>query len=393
MFITGGLPDKMIPDKMIPFNKPYLTGKELEYIADAVSGGKISGDGKYTKLSQEFFEKKYGFAKTLLTTSCTDALEMAALLCNIQPGDEVIAASYTFVSSVNPFVLRGAVIKFCDSRTDHPGIDESKIEELINERTKAIVITHYAGVAVEMDAVMLLAEKYNLWVIEDAAHSIDSYYKNKPLGSIGHLAAFSFHETKNIIAGEGGMIVINDQSLIERAEIIREKGTDRLKFFRGEVDKYSWVDVGSSFLPSEITAAFLYAQLENLDLIQQKRKNIWETYYNAFMYLQVSEKLKLPAIPSYATNNGHIFYLITKDGYEREHLIEFLKANGILAIFHYVPLHSSSFYSSRYGTQYLPQTELYASRLVRLPLFYTLSNEDQYFIIDKVNEFYDSRVH
>lgn len=372
----------------IPYNKPFISGNELSYIADAVGTGKISGDGKYTALCQQFFEKKYGFRKTLLTTSCTDALEMCALLCNIKQGDEVIAPSYTFVSTVNPFVLRGATIKFCDSRIDHPGIDESKIEEMINERTKAIVVTHYAGVAVEMDVVMLLAGKYNLWVIEDSAHSIDSYYNNKPLGSIGHLAAFSFHETKNIIAGEGGMIVINDPSLIERAEIIREKGTDRAKFFRGEIDKYSWVDVGSSFLPSEITAAFLYAQLENLELIQQKRKDIWTTYYNALKELYYNKKIGLPAIPSYATNNGHIFYLITKDEVERERLIEFLKANGILAIFHYVPLHSSSFHSSRYGMQHLPQTEFYANRLVRLPLFYTLLHAEQHFIIEKVNEFY-----
>lgn len=372
----------------IPYNKPFISGNELRYIADAVKTGKISGDGKYTKLCQGFFEKKYGFEKTLLTTSCTDALEMCALLCDLQQGDEVIAPSYTFVSTVNPFVLRGAVIKFCDSRQDHPGIDERKIESLITDKTKAIVITHYAGVACDMDIIMALGEKYNLSIIEDAAHCIDAYYKDKPLGSIGHMSAFSFHETKNIIAGEGGMIVLNNSHLIERAEIIREKGTDRSKFFRGEVDKYGWVDVGSSFLPSDITAAFLYAQVENIKSIQAKRKQIWQRYYDVFSDLKEQGKIQLPFLPKYSTNNGHIFYLICNTPEERSSLINHLKKKGILAIFHYLPLHLSAYYTSKHSREYLPMSERYATHLLRLPLFYTLTEEEQQFIIDKVKEFY-----
>ena len=268
----------------IPFNKPFFTGKETVYIQDAVSSGKISGNGYYTQLCHDFFEKKYGFQKVLLTSSCTDALEMAAILIDIQPGDEVIVPSYTFVSTANAFVLRGAKIIFADSREDHPGLDEDKIEELITPKTKAIVHVHYAGVACDMDKIMAIAGKYNLFVVEDAAQAIDSYYTGKdgvrrPLGSIGHLAAFSFHETKNIISGEGGMLVVNDDQFSKRAEIIWEKGTNRSAFFKGEVDKYGWVDIGSSFLPSDITAAFLWAQLEYLDEIQDKRKVIWNTYY------------------------------------------------------------------------------------------------------------------
>lgn len=372
----------------IPYNKPFISGNELRYIADAVQTGKISGDGKYTKLCQEFFEKKYGFEKSLLTTSCTDALEMCALLCNLQPGDEVIAPSYTFVSTVNPFVLRGAVIRFCDSREDHPGIDESKIEALITAKTKAIVVTHYAGVACDMDIITELGKKYKLSIIEDAAHCIDAYYKNKPLGSIGHMSAFSFHETKNIIAGEGGMIVLNNFSLIGRAEVIREKGTNRSKFFRGEVDKYGWVDVGSSFLPSDITAAFLYAQIENIENIQAKRKLTWQRYYNAFTYLKEQGKIQLPFLPGYSTNNGHIFYLICNTNEERSSLINHLKKAGILAIFHYMPLHLSAYYTSNHPTESLPMSERYATHLLRLPLFYTLTEEEQQFIIDKVKQFY-----
>ncbi|MEY4937884.1 MAG: hypothetical protein RIS64_4243, partial [Bacteroidota bacterium] len=255
----------------IPFNKPFLTGKEVHYIYQAVQSGKISGDGLFTKKCHDFFEKRYHFKKALLTTSCTDALEMAAILINIQPGDEVIMPSYTFVSTANAFVLRGAKIIFADSMRNHPNMDADSLESLITSRTKAIVPVHYAGVACDMDKIMALATKYNLYVIEDAAQAIDSFYKGKPLGSIGHLAAFSFHETKNIISGEGGMLAINDETFIERAEIIREKGTNRSKFFRGEIDKYGWVDIGSSYLPSDMIAAFLYAQLENLEVIQAKR--------------------------------------------------------------------------------------------------------------------------
>ncbi|NCW13644.1 MAG: dTDP-4-amino-4,6-dideoxygalactose transaminase, partial [Chitinophagia bacterium] len=280
---------------LVAFNKPYFTGKETEYIKSAVEKGHISGNGYYTKLCQKYFEEKFGFRKSILTTSCTDALEMAAILCDIQPGDEVIAPSYTFVSSVNAFILRGAKIIFCDSRSDHPGIDEGKIRGLITPKTKAIVVVHYAGVACDMDHVMEIANENKLYVIEDAAHAIDSYYigkdgVKKPLGSIGHMAAFSFHETKNIISGEGGMLVVNDERFEKRAEIIWEKGTNRSAFFKGEVDKYGWVDIGSSFLPSEIIAAFLYAQLENLEQIQNKRKSIWSEYYEGLKDLDELKK-------------------------------------------------------------------------------------------------------
>lgn len=362
---------------MIPFNKPYLTGKELVYIEDAVKKGKISGNGYYTHLCQDFFEKKYGFSKCLLTTSCTDALEMAAILINIQEGDEVIMPSYTFVSTANAFVLRGAKIIFADSREDHPGIDEDSIEALITPKTKAIVPVHYAGVACDMDKIMDLAQKYHLFVIEDAAQAIDSFYTGKdgvqkPLGSIGHLGAFSFHETKNIISGEGGMLAINDSQFSERAEIIWEKGTNRSAFFRGEVDKYGWVDVGSSFLPSEIIAAFLLAQLENLDDIQKVRKAHWEKYYNELKNWALENEIQLPTIPSYASNNGHMFYLVCKSMGQRTTIIEKLKSKGILSVFHYISLHDSLFYKDNHGGNPLPESDRYSDCVLRLPLFYEL---------------------
>lgn len=361
----------------IPFNKPYLTGKELVYIEDAVKKGKISGNGYYTQLCQDFFVNKYGFQKCLLTTSCTDALEMAAILINIQAGDEIIMPSYTFVSTANAFVLRGAKIIFADSRKDQPGIDEEAIEALITPKTKAIVPVHYAGVACDMDKIMDLAKKYNLYVIEDAAQAIDSFYTGKdgvqrPLGSIGHMAAFSFHETKNIISGEGGMLAINDLQFAERAEIIWEKGTNRSAFFRGEVDKYGWVDVGSSFLPSEIIAAFLWAQLENLDDIQKVRKLHWEYYHNALQNWASENKIQLPVIPSYATNNGHMFYLVCKNLKQRTAIIEKLKSKGILAVFHYISLHSSLFYSPIHNHNPLPQSDRYSDCVLRLPMYYEL---------------------
>ena len=363
--------------KHIGFNVPYLTGKEGHYIYQAVLSGKISGDGTFTKRCHQFLESRYGFRRCLLTTSCTDALEMAALLIDIKPGDEVIMPSYTFVSTSNAFVLRGAKIVFCDSRKDHPGIDEDLIESLVTERTKAIVPVHYAGVACDMDKIMALAAKHDLYVIEDAAQAIDSYYTGKdgvrrPLGSIGHMAAFSFHETKNIMAGEGGMIVINDEKFIERAEIIREKGTNRSKFFRGEVDKYGWVDIGSSFLPSDIIAAFLFAQLENLDDIQQKRKQIWNLYYEALKPVTGSGLFTLPVIPGYAENNAHMFYIVCKDLALRNEIIELLKVNDINAVFHYLSLHSSPYYTSRHDGRVLPETDRYSNSLLRLPMFYEL---------------------
>ncbi|MCF8450111.1 MAG: dTDP-4-amino-4,6-dideoxygalactose transaminase [Taibaiella sp.] len=374
----------------IGFNVPYFTGKETHYIYQAVLNRKISGDGKYTKLCHKFFEERFGFLKCLLTTSCTDALEMAALLLNIKEGDEVIMPSYTFVSTSNAFALRGAKIVFCDSRPDHPGIDEDMIESLVTDRTRAIVPVHYAGIACDMDKIMAIAKKYNLFVIEDAAQAIDSYYTGadgikRPLGSIGHLAAFSFHETKNIMSGEGGMLVINDERYIERAEIIREKGTNRSQFFRGEVDKYGWVDIGSSFLPSDIIAAFLYAQLENLDDIQQKRRQIWEAYYEGLKPLADSGHFTLPVIPEYATNNSHMFYLVFDNIESRTKAIDWLKQHNINAVFHYISLHNSPYYTSRYDGGDLPQTDRYTDCLLRLPMYYDLNPQ---IVIDTLKKFY-----
>ena len=364
---------------MIPFNKPYLTGKEAHYMYQAVYGGKLSGNGIFTKKCQEYFEKQYGFKKSLLTTSCTDALEMCAILADIQPGDEVIVPSYTFVSTALAFVRQGAKIVFADSCPDNPNIDTTRIEELITPKTKAIVPVHYAGVACDMDPIMDLARKYNLLVIEDAAQAIDSYYKGKPLGSIGHLAAFSFHETKNIISGEGGMLAINDERFIRRAEIIWEKGTNRAEFFRGEVNKYGWVDTGSSFLPSEVIAAFLWAQLENLEAIQQRRKAIWNRYIDALLAADLS-KISLPNIPNYATNNAHMYYLVCQSLEQRTELIKRLKENEILAVFHYLALHNSEYYRDKHDGRNLNNTDRFADCLVRLPMFYELTNAQ----IDKI---------
>ncbi len=373
---------------MIPFNKPYLSGNELQYIGEAVQSGKISGNGAFTKKCQHFFEEKYNFRRCLLTTSCTDALEMAAILCDIQVGDEVIIPSYTFVSTANAFVLRGAKIVFADSSAENPNLDADSLAALISPKTKAIVVVHYAGIACDMDKVMSLAEANNLFVIEDAAQAVDSFYKGRPLGSIGHLAAFSFHETKNIIAGEGGMLVINDERFEARAEIIWEKGTNRSAFWRGEVDKYNWVDIGSSFLPSEIVAAYLFSQLENLEKIQSQRKQIWDKYYKNFVPLQQTGKLKLPFVPSYATNNAHMFYLLTESIEQRDALIAYLKTNEINAVFHYISLHSSPFYREIAGSVSLPMSDAYSDCLVRLPLFYELTDAQQELIIDKIMRFF-----
>jgi dTDP-4-amino-4,6-dideoxygalactose transaminase len=375
----------------IPFNKPYLTGKETEYIEQAVRSGKISGNGNFTKKCHDFFESKYGFKKCLLTHSCTAALEMAAILLDIQPGDEVIMPSYTFVSTANAFVLRGAKIVFADSRTDHPGMDEDKIEELITPKTKAIVPVHYAGVACDMDKIMDIAARYSLFVVEDAAQAIDSFYTGKdgssrPLGGIGHLAAFSFHETKNIQCGEGGMLVINDERFWRRAEIIWEKGTNRAAFSRGEVDKYNWVDIGSSFLPSEITAAFLCAQLENLDQIQGQRLGIWEQYRSELSSWADRVSIRLPFIPDYARHNAHSFYLVCQNSSQRETLIGRLKQSGILAIFHYLSLHRSPFYRSRHDGRELCHADRYSDCIVRLPLFHKLSRRGVDRVIQMVSE-------
>lgn len=363
---------------MIPFNKPYITGNELDYIADAVNTGKISGNGKYTHLCQSFFEKKFGIKKALLTTSCTDALEMCALLLDIQSGDEVIIPSYTFVSTANAFILRGAKIVFADSRPDHPGLDESSIEALITNKTKAIVLVHYAGVACDMSKIMEMANRYDLAVVEDAAHAIDSYYLSPdgqkiPLGSIGHLATFSFHETKNISSGEGGLLAINDERFGERAEIIWEKGTNRASFFRGEVNKYGWVDLGSSFLPSEVTAAFLWAQLEHMDDIQQKRIRLWDLYYEHLAGQVEQFGIRLPIVPDFSTNNGHMFFLIVEDDSQREFLLSEMKKAGVLAVFHYLSLHKSDYFADKHDGRNLINSDLYSDRLIRLPLYFELS--------------------
>lgn len=380
----------MSANKPIPFNKPYLTGKEITYISEALNSGKISGDGSFTQKCHRFFEKKYGFKKVLLTTSCTDALELAALLIDIQPGDEIIAPSYTFVSSVNPFILRGAKIIFADSESLTPNLDASKIEALITSRTKAIIPVHYGGVACDMDAIMKLADKYKLLVIEDAAQAVDTFYKGKPLGSIGHMAAFSFHETKNITSGEGGLLVINDDRFNKRAEIIREKGTNRSAFFRGEVNKYGWIEPGSSFLPSEMIAAFLYAQLEQLETIQQKRIRIWNLYHNGLKQLEEKGFIKLPFIHQYASNNAHTFYMTCKNIEQRSALIKHLKSQDIHAVFHYLSLHKSEYYTKLYTGGELPHADRYTDCLLRLPLYVELVNEDIQRIISQIIKFYES---
>jgi dTDP-4-amino-4,6-dideoxygalactose transaminase len=376
----------------IPFNKPYLSGKETDYIREAVQSGKISGDGIFTRKCHQFFEGRYDFKKTLLTTSCTDALEMAAILCNIDDGDEVIAPSYTFVSTVNAFVLRGARIVFCDSEPDTPNIDASKIEALITARTKAVIPVHYAGMACEMDTIMDIATRRNLFVVEDAAQAIDSYYKGKSLGSIGNFGAFSFHETKNIISGEGGMICVNDECFIARAEIIREKGTNRSAFFRGEIDKYGWVDIGSSFLPSDIIAAFLYAQLENLEAIQQRRRAIWALYHELLSPLASAGFVKLPHIPSGASNNAHMFYIICRDLNDRTGLIEYLKQKEIMAVFHYLPLHRSPFYQKQHDGRLLPNAEHFSDCLLRLPLYFELSDDDVVRIVRTIQAYFEHNI-
>lgn len=369
---------------MIPFNKPYMTGKETHYIYQAAGSGKLSGNGAFTKKCQHFFEDRYGIKKALLTTSCTDALEMCAILAGIEPGDEVIVPSYTFVSTALAFARQGAKIVFADSHTDHPNMAENDLEDLITPKTKAIVPVHYAGIACDMDKIMELADFYDLLVIEDAAQGIESTYKGRPLGSIGHLAAFSFHETKNINSGEGGLLAINDSRFIDRAEIIWEKGTNRADFYRGEVSKYQWVDTGSSFLPSEITAAFLWAQLENIESIQQRRTQIWNTYHDQLESWANFYQVLRPKTPEYAKNNGHLYYLCFEDLHQRNHVEKQLKEHNIHAVPHYVCLHNSRYCRNHpdYKEQTLPMSEYYTNCLLRLPLFYELSKNEQNKIIE-----------
>lgn len=373
---------------MIDFNRPYLTGDEEKHIFEAVRNGKISGNGKHTNLCQDFFQNRFGFKKALLTTSCTDALEMSALLSNIQEGDEVIVPAYTFVSSALAFVRERATIVFADSLPDHPNLDTSKLEMLITPKTKAIVVVHYAGVACDMDVVMALADKHNLIVIEDAAQAIDSTYKGRALGSIGHFGTFSFHETKNIQCGEGGLLAINDSKYSNRAEIMWEKGTNRAEFFRGEVNKYGWVDIGSSFLPSEITSAYLYAQIQHIDKIQSKRKALWNRYNELLQELDQNGKLTLPKLPDFATNNAHMFFIITQGIEERSELIDYLRKKEIHAVFHYLALHNSEYYHKKHDGRDLPNSVKFENSLLRLPMFNDLELEQVDFICDTIKLFY-----
>lgn len=368
----------------IPFNKPFLTGKETQYIEEAVASGKLSGNGIFTNKCQTFFEQRYGIKKALLTSSCTDALEMCAILADIKVGDEVIMPSFTFVSTAIAFIRQGAHIVFADSYANNPNIDADSIEALITPKTKAIVVVHYAGVACDMEKILNIAKAHHLLVIEDAAQAIESFYTfsdgtKKALGSIGDMAAFSFHETKNIISGEGGLLAINNDQYIHRAEIIWEKGTNRAEFFRGEVNKYGWVDIGSSFLPSEVTAAFLWAQLENIDLIQNKRIALWNEYYKYLSSSNETNIYSLPEIPSYATQNGHMFYILCKNLEIRSELIKHLKANDILSVFHYLSLHKSEYYKEKHDGRDLPHSDRFTDVLLRLPMYFELS-------LDEVNK-------
>lgn len=360
----------------IPFNKPYLTGNELDYIGQAHAFGQLAGDGRFTKRGSAWLEEHTGALRVLLTHSCTAALEMAAILADINAGDEVIMPSYTFVSTANAFVLRGGVPVFVDVRPDTLNIDESKIEQAITARTKAIVVVHYAGVACEMDTIMDIARRHGLLVIEDAAQAVMSCYKGRPLGSIGDLGCYSFHETKNIISGEGGALVINNPTFMERAEIIREKGTNRSRFFRGEVDKYTWVDIGSSYLPGEIIAAFLWAQLEHAERITECRRVVWNQYHEAFADLERAGLIRRPVVPPDCTHNAHMYYIVLNGTINRAAFIEALKGQGVHTVFHYIPLHSAPagvIHARSHGS--MDHTEALSERLVRLPLWIGVDSE------------------
>ncbi|MAC34678.1 MULTISPECIES: dTDP-4-amino-4,6-dideoxygalactose transaminase [Idiomarina] len=375
---------------MIPFNKPPLTGDEVRYITEALQGNKISGDGPFAKRCQKWFEESLPTKKSLLTPSCTAALELAAILIDVKPGDEVIMPSYTFVSTANAFVLRGAKIVFVDVRPDTMNIDETLIESAITEKTKAIIPVHYAGVGCEMDVIMDVANRHGLFVVEDAAQGMMSSYKGKALGTIGHLGAFSFHETKNYTSGgEGGLLIINDDRFKQRAEIIREKGTNRSQFFRGMVDKYQWVDVGSSYLPSELQAAYLWAQLESAVKINEARLKVWHKYLSELATLETSGFIELPTIPESCIHNAHMFYLKVSNLEERSELIKFLKEQKVMAAFHYVPLHSASA-GSRFGSFHGQDnyTTQESERLVRLPLWYGMTEQDQNQVVSAIKEFY-----
>jgi len=365
-------------DAFIPFNKPYMTGKETTYILEAHKNGQLAGNGPFTRRCHSWLQEKSGASRVLLTHSCTAALEMAALLIDLKPGDEVIMPSYTFVSTANAFVLRGAIPVFVDIRADTLNLDETLIEAAITKKTRAIVVVHYAGVGCEMDTIMALADSRGLYVIEDAAQGVMSSYRHRSLGSIGHLAAFSFHETKNVISGEGGALLINDTSFVDRAEILWEKGTNRSEFFRGEVDKYSWIDVGSSFLPGELIAAFLWAQLEHADAITRQRLHIWQQYHQAFIAIEASAHVRRPIIPPDCQHNAHMYYLLLGSPQKRTEFIMRMKSDGILTLFHYIPLHRSAAgirFCRVHGD--LTVTEQLSERIVRLPLWPGLESQQQ----------------
>ncbi len=375
-------------ESIIPFNKPFIAGKELYYIAQAVTYGNIAGDGYFTQECSRFLETKFGIRKALLTPSCTAALEMAAMLCDLKPGDEVILPSFTFVSTASSVVRVGAKPVFVDIRPDTLNLDESLVEEAITKNTKAIFPVHYAGVGCEMDRLMTIANQYGLKVVEDAAQGVHAYYNKKALGSIGHLGTYSFHETKNYISGEGGALCINDPELIERSEIIRDKGTNRQKFYRGEVDKYTWVDHGSSYVPSEIVSAFLFGQLEMMETISIRRENIYSNYLQALKPLAEKGYLQLPFLPEDCVSNYHMFYILLPDGKTRDRLMYYLKEQGITAVFHYVPLHSSPM-GKKVGRTYgnLENTDNISSRLLRLPFFYEITDQQQDFIQSHIHQF------
>lgn len=376
---------------MIPFNKPSYIGNEDQYVLHSMHSDKISGDGEYSRKCEQWFESKFKCKRALLTPSCTHALEMAAILIDIQPGDEIIMPSYTFVSTANAFVLRGAKIVFVDIRPDTMNIDETRISAAITNRTRAIVPVHYAGVACDMEAIMKIANKYNLYVIEDAAQAMMSKYNGKYLGTIGHIGAYSFHETKNFTsAGEGGLLIINSEKFIQRAEIIREKGTNRSQFFRGIVDKYTWVDVGSSYLLNDVSAAYLWGQIEKVDEITKHRLNIWEKYYSGLLSLEIRKLVELPVIPNNCIQNGHMFYIKVKDLKTRTELLDYLKENMILAIFHYVPLHSSHA-GLNFGRfdGFDDYTTVESERIIRLPLYFGMTEDDIFKVIKKIIDFYE----
>ncbi len=372
----------------IPFNLPHATGRETDYIAQAIGKRKLCGDGPFTKACQALLERQFGSGRSLWTTSCPDALEAAAILCDIEPGDEVIVPSYTFVSSANPFALRGATIRFVDSLVDQPNLDHDAVAELVTPRTRVIVPVHYAGVSCEMDALRSIAQRHDLMIVEDAAQGIASSFRGQPLGTLGDLSAFSFHETKNIIAGEGGTLHINRQDLMARAEIIREKGTDRSAFFRGEVDKYGWVDIGSSFLPSELIAAYLLAQLEQIDAIQARRKHVWGRYDERLRTIGTDHGVQMPMIPDYATNNAHMYYMVMPSAQMRTDLLAHLKARNIGAVFHYQSLHRSKFFEGRHDGRPLPQADRYTECLIRLPLYADMTDDQIDRVCDAVSGFW-----